>query len=131
MKQLLSVLAIAGMAFSFVATKANAELKIPSTIGELYTACLKVEGNKSMYGEDMFYGGYCLGVIQGWHWDLAMNCILERDNPLRSKAAVHGVSLIALTQAFINYAKDNPQDWNDLAFGGLTLAFKKYFPCKD
>ena len=118
------------MSLSFVATKATAEVTIPDTTGDLYTACLKVEGNKFMDGEDMFYGGYCMGVITAWRWNLAMNCVFEADNPFASKADVRDASLMALAQAFINYAKDNPQDWDKSQIGGLTLAFEKYFPCE-
>ena len=131
MKRILTAVAIAGMALSVVTTKANAGVTIPSTTGELYTACLKVEGNKTMYDEDLFYGGYCMGVIQGWRWDLAMNCMFEPANPLISRADVRDVSLLALAQAFINYAKENPQDWDMPHLGGLTKAFEKYFPCTE
>lgn len=131
MKRTLTAIAITSMSFLFVATKATAGdgLTIPTTVGELYTACLKVEGNKPMYGEDMFYGGYCLGIIQGWRRELEMNCVFERNNPLVNKADVLDASPIALAQAFINYAKDNPQAWDRPGLGGLTAAFQEYFPC--
>lgn len=122
-----------GLFLSFIGLSSapvRADLVIPSTTGELYTACLKVEGNKSMYGEDMFYGGYCLGIIEAHKSELERNCIFYKDDPYATKAAVSSASLTALVQAFVNYAKNNPQDWQMLHLGGLSRAFQQYFPCK-
>jgi len=130
MKRLLRAASLAIVtSANLIGSPANAELSIPETTGELYAACLKTENNKTMYGEDLFYGGYCLGLINAWQFNLGRNCIFQKDDPIVSKADLVNVSMQALVQAFINYARDNPQDWSLLALGGLSRAFQQYFPC--
>ena len=103
----------------------------PQTTGELYSACLPIAGRNSFNLSDMplFNAGYCLGITHARSSEMGMNCWAEdKDHPLR--AATLGVSPAALIQAFVNYARDNPQDWGMPMLGGLAQAFKLYFPCR-
>ena len=113
------------------ATPAVANLDPPSTTGELYAACLPLEGkqNFNLSGAELFNAGYCLGAIHARAHELLMRCMFEPDAMpmLRSRAADQPVP--AQVQAFINYARNNPQEWRDPSLGGLAKAFSKYFPC--
>ena len=113
------------------ATPAVANLDPPSTTGELYAACLPLEGkqNFNLSGAELFNAGYCLGAIHFRAHELLMRCMFEPDAMpmLRSRAADQPVP--AQVQAFINYARNNPQEWRDPSLGGLAKAFSKYFPC--
>ena len=122
---------IAAMIFLFGATPAVANLNPPSTTGELYAACLTLEGkqNANLSGSELFNAGFCLGAIEARSMELRMRCMFEPDAMpmLRSRAADQPVP--AQVQAFINYARNNPQEWGDPLLGGLAKAFFKYFPC--
>jgi hypothetical protein len=98
----------------------------------MYNACKPVAGSKSfnLEGMALFKAGYCLGMVVAVAQELGMNCIFFKDKPFLPKAAVLSGSAAALTQAFVNYARDNPQDWQDLPSDGLSRAFQQYFPCK-
>ena len=114
------------------ATPAVANLDPPSTTGELYAACLPLEGkqNFNLSGAELFNAGFCLGAIEARSMELRMRCMFEPDAMpmLRSRAADQPVP--AQVQAFINYARNNPQEWGDPLLGGLAKAFSKYFPCE-
>ena len=122
---------IAAMIFLFGATPAVANLNPPSTTGELYAACLTLEGkqNANLSGSELFNAGFCLGAIEARSMELRMRCMFEPDAMpmLRSRAADQPVP--AQVQVFINYARNNPQEWRDPSLGGLAKAFSKYFPC--
>ena len=122
---------IAAMILLFGATPAVANLNPPSTTGELYAACLPLEGkqNFNLSGAELFNAGYCLGAIHARAHELLMRCMFEPDAMpmLRSRAADQPVP--AQVQAFINYARNNPQEWGDPLLAGLAKAFFKYFPC--
>jgi len=107
-------------------------LRPPSTTGELYAACLPLEGkqNFNLSGAALFNAGFCLGAIEARSMELRMRCMFEPHAMpmLRSRAADQPVP--AQVQAFINYARNNPQEWGDPLLGGLAKAFSKYFPCE-
>ena len=105
---------------------------IPQTTGEMYNACKPIAGSQSfnLQGKALFQAGYCLGMIEAVTKRLGMDCIFDKDKPWVPKADVFYVRGPALTQAFVNYARDNPQEWENPPLGVLTRAFRQYFPCK-
>jgi Mn2+/Fe2+ NRAMP family transporter len=116
--------------FILFTTPATANNEPPNTVGELYSACEPIAGRQSFTLSDMalFNAGYCMGVIHTKASEMGLNCIFqEESHPLRARTG--GVSTAALIQAFVNYARDNPQEWEGYMFGGVAAAFKKYFPC--
>ena len=123
---------LAAIILLFGATPAVANVASPSTTGELYAACLPLEGkqNLNLSGAELFNAGYCLGAIHARAHELLVRCVFEPDEMpmLRSRAADQPVP--AQVQAFINYARNNPQEWGDPLLAGLAKAFFKYFPCE-
>lgn len=77
--------------------------------------------------------GFCLGVISGVGSMLSINCEAIRrglsgpDLPASSPASTVG----AATQAFINWARDNPQKWGEDHTTGAILALLEAFPCSE
>ena len=114
------------------ATPATASIDPPSTTGELYAACLPLEGkqNFSLSGAELFNAGFCLGSIHARASELTMRCMFEPDAPPGLRAWAESQSVAAQVQAFINYARNNPQEWEMPLLGGLATAFSKYFPCE-
>ena len=123
---------VAAIILMLNATPAIANLDPPRTTGELYAACLPLEGkqNFTLSGPELFNAGFCLGSIHARAYELVSRCLFEPDAApiLRSWAAEQSVS--AQVQSFINYARNNPQDWEGPLLGGLAKAFSKYFPCE-
>jgi len=124
---------VAAIILMFNATPAIASLDPPRTTGELYAACLPLEGkqkNFSLSGPELFNAGFCLGSIHARAHELRWRCWFEPNasNDLRSNAA--DASVEAQVQAFINYARNNPQEWKVALVSGLAAAFTTYFPCE-
>ena len=124
---------VAAITLMLNATPAIASLDPPSTTGELYAACLPLEGkhnNVTLSGADLFNAGFCMGSIHARVSELGMRCIFEPNasDGVRSEAVDQ--SKAAQVQAFINYARNNPQEWGMPLLGGLAKAFTTYFPCK-
>ena len=162
---------VAAIILMLNATPAIANLDPPRTTGELYAACLPLEGKQSftLSGEDLFNAGFCLASIHAKTMEHESLCMLEPDmfqvgqtlqaikvleaveadgtitefeqhlldkarkkqkrvNPfLNSSASSHSTE--AQVQAFINYARNNPQLWEESLLSGLDMAFSTSFPC--
>lgn len=127
MRPILLALLVIFIGLSTTHARAN---EPPRTTGEMYNACKPIAGTQSfsLQGVELFNAGYCLGMIVSVANELGMNCLLKKDHT-SFRADIYSVSRSALTQAFVNYARDNPQDWQNPPFSGLVAAFRHYFPC--
>ena len=101
------------------------------TTGEAYLGCKKFEaiqdGKQGLNDLDFFNAGICLGKIEAMMVALYFNCergvIGTRSNALTTSTSV------AVRQAFLNYARDNPQTWEEPSYLGMSKAMAEYFPC--
>ena len=129
MRPILLALLVSFTGLSTTHARAN---DLPQTTEDLYNACKPIAGNQSFTLQDMalFGAGYCLGMIEAWQSNLGTNCLFGYEDNVLRQADVKYASLSALTQAFVNYARNNPQDWQTAHVVGLSRAFQQYFPCK-
>ena len=132
MKRILTALAIAGVSLSFVPSTAQAQQSSGSlqTTGEMYDNCkayiaISDEPRKLVF-DDFYKAGTCIGAIHAMMVTMHFNC--EGGDGVRSNALTV-TSPYALVQAFVNYARDNPQDWQDPSYYGIATAADEYFPC--
>ena len=132
MKAILTALAIAGISFSFVPSTAQAQQSSGplQNTGEMYDDCkayLAISDKTIKLGIDDYYrAGRCGGAIQAMMVAMHFNC--KRGVSVRSNALTV-TSPAALAQAFVNYARDNPQEWQDPSYFGIGRAAAEYFPC--
>ena len=129
MRPILLALLVIFIGLSTTHARAN---EPPRTTGEMYNACKPIAGTQSfsLQGVELFNAGYCLGIIEAWQSNLGTNCLLGYEDNAWGQADVKFASPSALTQAFVNYARNNPQDWQTAHLVGLSRAFQQYFPCK-
>ena len=130
MRQLLSVLAIAGISLSFTATRADA---LPQTFGDVYEDCqplLRFLSGQASSAGNQVNAGWCIGVISTARLYMQQNCILAPSNSGFWRADTNGHSDHALLQSVINFAKDNPAQWSGSAALGVSSALEDRFPCK-
>ena len=84
---------VAAIILMLNATPAIANLDPPRTTGELYAACLPLEGKQSftLSGDDLFNAGFCLASIHAKAMEHQMRCLVEPDALpfLRSSAGSH------------------------------------------
>ena len=134
MKRILTALAIAGVSLSFVPSTAQAQQSSTpwENTGKMYENCktLMALTDKTRKGsglgvQDYFKAGRCMGAIETMYITMHLNCINGVGFPSSAEIA----SLSALTQAFVNYARDNPQEWQDASPFGIGRAAAEYFPC--
>lgn len=129
MRLILLALLVSFIGLSTTPVRANT---LPQTTGDFYNACKPVAGTQSftLQGQALFRAGYCLGMIEALQFNLGTNCLFGYEDKILRQADVKYRSLSALAQAFVNYARDNPQDWQLTGVAGMTKAFEEYFPCK-
>ena len=76
---------------------------------------------------------YCLGLVSGIGWILRLNCdsreVGWKPNPMLSAGGAP--TLGAAKQAFMNWARANPQEWSTDAVAGVVLALREAFPCQE
>ena len=132
MKAILTALAIAGVSFSFVPSTAQAQQSSGplQNTGEMYDNCKAYlaisDGIRKLGVDDIYKAGRCGGYIEAMMVTLHFNC--TRGDSVRSNALTV-TSPNALVQAFVNYARDNPQEWQDPSYFGIGRAAAEYFPC--
>ena len=127
--------ALLGLTLSLVwiaAAQAQDNLRWQTT-GDAYLSCKKYEAildNKlDPSNIDSFSAGLCLGRIEAIMIALYFNCegggIGYGSNALKTSTSV------AVRQAFLNYARDNPQTWEEPSYLGMSKAMAEYFPCSN
>ena len=135
MKHILRALAIAGVSLSFVPSTAQAQQSSGplQNTGAMYDNCkayLAISEKNIKLGilgvDDIYKAGRCGGYIEAMMVTLHFNC--TRGDSVRSNALTV-TSPTALVQAFVNYARDNPQEWQDPSYFGIGRAAAEYFPC--
>ena len=102
------------------AQKAEAEPKVPVTVQEYLDVC-STQSNPFSF--------YCHGVIQGIAFTAQLNGIKLEDITDRAcipKETTQG----QLLQAFINWAKANPQLWQRPAKHLILTSLVRTWPCK-
>ena len=127
MKGLFAAVAVVA---AMVGSDASASDWNPET-GAVYTACKLVEGktNFTLYGQDLFLAGQCMGSVMSVAHLVAWQCAFGSSNYGNYRANLTNASPLAMVQAFINYAKERPQDWDNLAAISIAEALENYFPC--
>jgi hypothetical protein len=130
MKRILTALAIAGVSLSFVPSTAQAQQSsgpLPNT-GEMYDNCKAFMALREAVSDmEILKAGRCMGAIEAMYITMHLNC--ENGVGFPSSNALNVTSPNALAQAFVNYARDNPQEWQDLGYFGIGRAAEEYFPC--
>lgn len=71
--------------------------------------------------------GLCLGAIVMAAEALSFNCRFGDGRP--PAAMTDHVTVEAVAQTFINYARANPDKWNLHAYMGISVAIIESFPC--
>lgn len=76
--------------------------------------------------------GICIGVMKGVSAVADLNCdaIRRGDKADIWTAETDGVTFGAMRQAFINWAKANPDMWSFDGAWGATVAISDTFPCR-
>jgi len=92
--------------------------KSPDTVGEFLTQC---QGKASVGAI------HCIGVIRGIASILQANI---GSNSLYKMCITGFTSFGQMRQAFINWAKANPKDWQIEGDVGITVALMQTWPCK-
>lgn len=134
MKRILMAVAISGVLISFMPSTVQAQ--DPSgplqNTGEMYDNCKSLDAvrdeTRKLGVDDYFKAGRCMGAIEAILVALHFNC--KHGVSVRSKALAEA-SPFAFQQAFMNYARDNPQEWETPSYFGLGQAAEEYFPCKE
>lgn len=74
---------------------------------------------------------YCLGMVAGAHEVLRLNCnsVEYESNPTPSLRSGPIPTIGAGAQAFVNWARDHPQNWSTPQVWGMTMALTEAFPC--
>lgn len=83
-------------------------------------------------GGDSGAKGVCVGMVMGVSSVMVANCGSHRNgngNLSSSAADPKGTSYEAMIQAFQNWARDNPQEWDKPAFFGVVVTLRGLFPC--
>ena len=101
------------------------------TTGDAYLGRKKFEaiqdGKQGLNDLDSFNAGLCLGKIEAMMVGLHFNC--EGGGIGYASNALETSTSIAVRQAFLNYARDNPQTWEEPSYLGMSKAMAEYFPC--
>jgi hypothetical protein len=79
--------------------------------------------------------GFCAGVAAGVAWVMMSNCNVYRIAPNTYSAgsglrAAPPITLGAALQAFRNWARENPQFWNEPMPEGAVRGLNKGIPCE-
>ena len=77
--------------------------------------------------------GFCIGVMAGVQGSLTLGCMAMRMGQSVPKALAADVNYVgreALTQAFVNYAREHPEEWSDGFSATLILALAGKWPCE-
>ncbi|WP_417699852.1 Rap1a/Tai family immunity protein [Pseudophaeobacter sp.] len=107
---------------------ASPSMSAALSTGEAYNACQLAAAQNWERGSSSL----CLGLIIGVSGMAMMNCQTARSGAAPSDilSAEGGHSYAATTQAFLNWARDNPQNWEWPAANGVAVALSRTFPCK-
>lgn len=102
------------------------------TVQEMLPGCSAGAGMDNSVNDKTYNDAqYCLGVMLGTMQLMSFNCsaneagfstppLLQAEMPPNTGAAA---------QAFVNWARENPQAWGDLFISGAILAIRDAFPC--
>lgn len=99
----------------------TARAEITNDVQEMLGYCEEEKGSN-------FLSGLCLGRLQGITTVMNYNC--QNGGPPHLSANTDGVSFGAFQQAFLNWARDNPQQWSIPWSHGLMVSIGETFPCK-
>ena len=72
------------------------------------------------------FQGYCMGVVRAVIELAELNCALGQE----PAAVTGGHSTGAAIQAFVNWARANPSDWELSPVMGVMIAVRSTFPCE-
>lgn len=104
------------------------------TIGDFVMKCpLPFEHDRSSstaYSTSLVIQSNCIGLVRGISDVSALLCHnLRTTMTVSAEAAdVVGVSFLAMWQAMLNYAQENPRLW-EFGTGGLIYGLSTEFPC--
>lgn len=111
------------MAFMFWSMPAVAEVD-EYTTQYLLKACETEDANIDK--------GFCYGALAAAHQFSTVQCYgrehVDFDLPLASEIP-EGVTLGAMLQIFVNWARDNPERWGDAFTMSIVTAFAESYPC--
>ena len=100
--------------------------KADTDVQEMLQAC------EALHSEgDAFSSGECAGEIRAVSKFLTVICGFERkghDIPVLA-ADINDVSVGALSQVFISWAKANPTKWGKSSTVGISMALSEAYPC--
>ena len=126
---------IAFLILTLITTSSNSwaeTVDLKYDAGTLYSACKPIAGQTSINLADaeLFLAGLCLGTVTAIQHQTTFNCLFGTFNSSDRRADASEASYTAAVQAFVNYAKDRPQEWNKLGSDVVADALAEYFPCK-
>ncbi|MBY4893138.1 hypothetical protein KUL25_10215 [Rhodobacteraceae bacterium N5(2021)] len=77
--------------------------------------------------------GFCIGFITGVWQMMAVNCLNPEPRAALPVELQAGdiPSWRASVQAFLNWAEDHPEQWDETFFMGTLLALSSTFPCEE
>ena len=99
----------------------------PLTVGEMLPHCEGALGD----GPHHTMNGYCTGTIYGMGVVMTINCQERRgDGAPRFMTMQTFPSAGAGTQAFVNWARNNPNEWQSRFSWGIANALSETWPCQ-
>jgi hypothetical protein len=116
---------------------AQAATAQPQTVGDwsvqkvlfLCESAYRLNTGETLTPEEITGAAICTALIRGIGGVLAYNCSSREEGYLPLYAAEKPASLGAAIQAYINWAKANPDFWGEDAQDGVILALMETFPC--
>ena len=81
--------------------------------------------------DDQYEAALCMGSVRGVGVMLAYNCSSKEEGYLPLYQADVPPSLGAAIQAYVNWARENPDMWGEQSQDGIILALMETFPCNE
>ena len=116
---------LVAMGFHFAGTEAHS-----TTVGEAIAFCEGVFLDQTTW-QGAAHASHCLGVTDGVARIMTLNCFSAGDGakPEVYLSAEPPPSTKAAVRAFLNWADDNPQEWDEKFNEGVMQSMALTFPC--
>lgn len=92
-------------------------------------AASRLEAGETLSDAEIATAVRCVAFIRGVGGVLAYNCSSREEGYFPLYAAEQPPSLGAAIQAYVNWARSNPEFWGEDAQDGAILALMETFPC--
>lgn len=105
----------------------------PPSVQTMLPACEALLHSDANSPPNEFDQAICIGFAVGVSWVTSLNCLTRQDGyrPADFASASPPPTNLATVQAYVNWARANPQRWGDPFDEAMLIAIVETFPCEN